>query len=121
LGHIFNIENFVNGYQLTLTKSNSSLNGLISTLSLQTNGINPASGSIAIFETIKLLPGISGIFLCLILCVIASSSSEFIRRSYFNLFWYSHQILALLFFILFAVHGLQGKKISCISVSFMYY
>jgi len=83
--------------------------GLISTLSnLQTDSpVNPAKSSVPIFEAFKLLPGTTGIILCLILSLIASSSSAFFRRSVFNIFWYMHQILAFVFFIFLIVHGLQ--------------
>lgn len=114
LGHITNLENFVIGYETKLTYNSSTDNkktdsGLISTLSnLQTNQLNPAKSSIPIFETFRILPGVTGVFMCLVLSLIASSSSEFIRRAFFNIFWYMHQLLASLFFILLVVHGLQG-------------
>lgn len=115
LGHVFNFESFVVGYDMKLPSNSSSdkqkyaESGLISTLShLQSDKLNPVRGSIPVFEAFKLLPGVTGILLCLILSIVASSSSAFIRRSFFNLFWYMHQILAFLFFIFFIVHGLQG-------------
>ena len=113
LGHVFNVEMFVAGYDAALSYSNKTENtiisGLISTLSLQKNGVNPVSqNSNPVFEAIKLLPGITGIVLCIVLSAIASSASETIRRSFYNLFWYSHQILAFLFYVMFIFHGFQG-------------
>lgn len=105
IGHIFNFEYLVSGHRISLnfnsTRDDDS--GLISTLSnLQTNNpVNPVTGTITIFEAFKLLPGVTGICVCLVLCLILSSSSEYIRRSFFNLFWYLHQILAVLFVLFF--------------------
>lgn len=91
------------------------LSGLLSTLSLLNNHnngtfINPVQNenAIPILETFKILAGISGIFMCLALCIIATTSTEYMRRSFYNIFWYSHQIFGALFFILFCVHGIQG-------------
>ena len=117
LGHIHNLEMFIVARNSVYTPSSFTnqhdlLNGLLSTLSFIQNGsyINPVQtdNAVPIIEAIKLLPGTTGILLCLILSIIASTSSEYMRRSFFNLFWYAHQILALLFFILFSAHGVQG-------------
>ncbi len=94
---------------MTYSQQNDWLNGLLSTLSLLPNGVNPVGDLNPIFESFKLVAGYTGILLCLILSLLASSSSEFIRKFYFNVFWYSHQFLAIAFFILISVHGLQGK------------
>lgn len=90
------------------------LSGLFSTLSLlnkRPNGsfINPINteNAIPIFEAFKLLAGLSGIIMCVSLSILASTSSENIRRSFYNLFWYSHQIFALVFLIFFCIHGAQ--------------
>ena len=72
--------------------------------------LNPVRtpNSNTIFEGLKLVSGITGIVLCIALAVIASSSSRFIRRSFYNLFWYLHQICAVVYFLGFVVHGMQG-------------
>jgi hypothetical protein len=93
---------------MTYSQQNDWLNGLLSTLSLLQNGVNPVGDLNPIFESFKLVAGYTGVLLCLILSVLASSSSEFIRKFYFNIFWYLHQLLAIAFFTLISVHGLQG-------------
>jgi NADPH oxidase len=59
-------------------------------------------------EALKLAAGVTGIVLCMVLAVMASSSSRFIRRSYYNVFWYIHQICAVLYFLALVTHGIQG-------------
>ena len=116
MGHISNLENFVVARNAQKSNTNASdaddLAGLLSVLSHLRDDVylNPVKTDNAIpsIEAIKMLAGTSGILLCLFLGVIASTSSEFMKRSFFNLFWYVHQILAVLFFIFFMVHGLQG-------------
>ena len=44
---------------MTSVIQNTTINGLISTLSLQTNGVNPVGDSNPVFESFKLLPGIT--------------------------------------------------------------
>lgn len=109
---MFNIEHFVVGHDTKIPANSSSdktankESGLISTLSnLPNSYINPVTGSIPVFETFKILPGITGLVMCLILSLIVSSSTKFLRLAVFNVFWYMHQVLAVLFFVLFA-----GKK-----------
>ena len=69
---------------------------------VQTKNSNP------IIEGLKIMPGWTGILMCLMLAFIASSSSRLIRRSFYNLFWYLHQICAGIFLSLFCIHGIQG-------------
>lgn len=91
------------------------LQGLLSTLSLlnmRPNGtyVNPVQtdNAITIIEGLKLVAGVTGILMCVALSLLASTSAEYMRRSFYNIFWYAHQALAFLFFALFVVHGVQG-------------
>ncbi len=118
LGHIHNLEMFSQAQNIgdlnNIVKNSDTdiIPGLLSTLSSISGKyyINPVrfSNSVPIIECIKLAPGITGLVMIIALCIIASSSSEFIRRSFYNLFWYAHQILALIFFIGYVTHGIQG-------------
>jgi NADPH oxidase 2 len=114
LGHIYNLESFVvarDAKKSDKIPEAEDLGGLLSILSHLGHDVylNPVKtdNSLPIVETIKMLPGTTGVLMCLCLCVIASTSSEIVRRSFFNLFWYTHQLMASSFFIFFIVHGLQ--------------
>ena len=75
-----------------------------------TRYVNPVrtANSNPILESLKILPGPTGVIMCLLLAIMASSSSRLIRRSFYNLFWYLHQICATIFMLGFILHGLQG-------------
>ncbi|RNA41959.1 cytochrome b-245 heavy chain, partial [Brachionus plicatilis] len=120
VAHVHNLESFVmarNAEYLPSTKAvkeKELLSGLFSTLSLlnkRPNGtfINPVDteNAVPLFEAFKILAGVSGIIMCISLSVMASSSSESIRKSFYNLFWYSHQIFATVYFLFLFIHGAQ--------------
>jgi predicted ferric reductase len=98
-----------------VSPSESDSDGLISTLSQlpsSPNGtyINPigSSNPNVIIENFKMLPGVSGVLMCLALAIMSSTSCEFMRKCFYNLFWFSHQIFAFTFIVLLCVHSLQG-------------
>lgn len=115
------MENFVAAHGATGKPSNVNasdqdhLQGLLSTLSLlymrpNTTYVNPVQtdNPITIIEGLKLVAGVTGILMCVALSLLVSTSSEYMRRSFYNIFWYVHQGLAVVFFVLFIIHGVQG-------------
>ncbi|XP_041351841.1 cytochrome b-245 heavy chain-like isoform X2 [Gigantopelta aegis] len=58
-------------------------------------------------ELFKTVAGISGVVATLALILIVSSSTDIIRRSYFEVFWFTHQLFVL-FYLAIIVHGVQG-------------
>ena len=90
-----NVDNFVGVYLLGGTNNQY---------------LNPVRtpNSNTIYEGLKLASGVTGIVMCIAAAVIVSSSSRFIRRSFYNLFWYLHQICAVIFFLGFVTHGITG-------------
>ena len=117
LAHILNAEFYVEAYneRITMVTSFSDVSDeekietLLLKLSKETD-VNPVRlpNSNTIGEALKLAAGITGIVLCIVLAIMASSSSRFIRRSYYNLFWYTHQICAVIYFLALVTHGIQG-------------
>ncbi len=53
------------------------------------------------------MAGITGIVLLIIIFLMASSSLEFVRHSYYDLFWAVHQLF-IIFFVVICVHGIGG-------------
>ncbi|KAL3881159.1 hypothetical protein ACJMK2_027617, partial [Sinanodonta woodiana] len=56
-------------------------------------------------EVCKTTAGVTGIIITLVLIIMMSSSMETIRRSYFEVFWFTHHLF-IVFFIGASIHGL---------------
>ncbi|CAB3999131.1 cytochrome b-245 heavy chain-like [Paramuricea clavata] len=105
--HVFNFERFVAAWeeddeslphQLSLfeeTQSTTLLNPI------QQKGVDPNT------ELFKTVAGISGVVITLALILMFTSSTELLRRSYFEVFWYTHHLF-IIFFAGLLVHGFGG-------------
>ncbi|KAK3608414.1 hypothetical protein CHS0354_035417 [Potamilus streckersoni] len=101
--HVFNAERFLDSY---------SQPGILSALSLLPttpdgtfiNFIRTAATD-PIREMCKTTAGVTGIIITLVLILMMSSSTETIRRSYFEVFWFTHHLFVV-FFIGASIHGL---------------
>lgn len=51
------------------------------------------------------IPGLTGVIITLALILMVTSSTEFIRRNYFELFWYTHHLF-LVYFAGLVIHGI---------------
>lgn len=50
------------------------------------------------------IPGLTGVIITLALILMVTSSTEFIRRNYFEVFWYTHHLFVI-YFIGLVIHG----------------
>lgn len=50
------------------------------------------------------IPGLTGVIITLALILMVTSSTEFIRRNYFEVFWYTHHLF-IIYFIGLVIHG----------------
>ncbi|XP_004689998.1 PREDICTED: cytochrome b-245 heavy chain [Condylura cristata] len=64
---------------------------------------NPEGG---LYVAVTKVAGITGIVITLCLILIITSSTKTIRRSYFEVFWYTHHLFVI-FFIGLAIHGVE--------------
>lgn len=113
-GHYFNFTNLVESWH-----NKDGIDQILSHLEDDTNKnttwINPIRSQAVriraeanpVVEAFKTLPGITGVIITLCLILMVSSSTELIRRSYFEVFWYTHHLFIIFFFGL-AVHGTGG-------------
>ncbi|KAL4232497.1 NADPH oxidase 3 [Mactra antiquata] len=113
--HVFNVERMFVAHEGISLTSPDKVKELQSALSIlddrstaQTyvNPVRDSSESPSLFA-LKSLAGVSGIIVTLALILMVSSSTEVIRRSYFEVFWFTHHLFAI-FFIGICIHGLQG-------------
>ncbi|XP_077001657.1 NADPH oxidase 2 [Tamandua tetradactyla] len=64
---------------------------------------NPEGG---LYVAVTRVAGITGVVITLCLILIITSSTKTIRRSYFEVFWYTHHLFVI-FFIGLAIHGVE--------------
>ncbi|CAN9498402.1 unnamed protein product [Ophioblennius macclurei] len=105
VAHLFNFEYFMDAQ---LNRNGSLLTFVLSEIGNGDNAsfLNPIRSSetnptIVMFTTIA---GLTGVAITLALILIITSSMEVIRRSYFEVFWYTHHLFVV-FFIGLVFHG----------------
>uniref|UniRef100_A0A673AY51 NADPH oxidase 2 n=1 Tax=Sphaeramia orbicularis TaxID=375764 RepID=A0A673AY51_9TELE len=98
IAHLFNFEFF---WDAQLTNDTSSLPYVLSQIGNNDNAsfLNPirnnhTSPTLITFTTIA---GLTGVAITLALILIITSSMEVIRRSYFEVFWYTHHLFVIFF------------------------
>ncbi|XP_069318912.1 cytochrome b-245 heavy chain isoform X2 [Eulemur rufifrons] len=109
IAHLFNVEWCVNArvgnsdpYSVALSKIGDRKNE--SYLNFVRDKIkNPEGG---LYVAVTRLAGITGVVITLCLILIITSSTKTIRRSYFEVFWYTHHLFVI-FFIGLAIHGAE--------------
>ncbi|XP_042562291.1 cytochrome b-245 heavy chain [Clupea harengus] len=105
IAHLFNFERFMDAQ---LLGNSSQLPYVLSQIGngdnhsyinpIRSNGTNP---TYVMFTTIA---GLTGVVITLALILIITSSMEVIRRSYFEVFWFTHHLFVV-FFIGLVLHG----------------
>ncbi|KAI4790947.1 hypothetical protein KUCAC02_034299 [Chaenocephalus aceratus] len=105
IAHLFNFEYFMDAQ---LNRNSSLLPFVLSEIGSGDNAsfLNPirtndTSPTFVLFTSIA---GVTGVAITLALILIITSSMEVIRRSYFEVFWYTHHLF-IIFFIGLVVHG----------------
>lgn len=117
VAHVFNVERMFTSHSGINYDDidDNSREGLLSALSnlddsnpdqTYVNPVRDSSEDPTLF-VVKTIAGITGVIATLALILMVSSSTETIRRSYFEVFWFTHHLFVI-FFIAICVHGIQG-------------
>ncbi|XP_070567418.1 cytochrome b-245 heavy chain-like [Ptychodera flava] len=111
--HFFNFDGYLDAH----SSEEGSLAFRLTKLPTQPNGtwVNPIRsvnqalpfGLPLIEETMVTIAGVSGVVITVALVVMVTSATETIRRSYFEVFWFTHHLFVI-FFAGLVVHGLGG-------------
>ncbi|XP_036404540.1 NADPH oxidase 1 isoform X1 [Megalops cyprinoides] len=104
IAHLFNMEWYNNsrrGEYDTLSTALSSLEDTDNETYLNPIRSTSTTPTYVVFTTIA---GITGVIITLALILIITSSMEVIRRSYFEVFWYTHHLFVI-FFAGLVIHG----------------
>uniref|UniRef100_A0A5F9CNI6 NADPH oxidase 2 n=1 Tax=Oryctolagus cuniculus TaxID=9986 RepID=A0A5F9CNI6_RABIT len=109
IAHLFNVEWCVNArvnnsdsYSIALSEIGDKKNETY--LNFVRERIKNPEGGLLVAVT--RLAGVTGIIITLCLILIITSSTKIIRRSYFEVFWYTHHLFVI-FFIGLAIHGAE--------------
>ncbi|MFT7799823.1 cytochrome b-245 heavy chain isoform X1 [Arapaima gigas] len=105
IAHLFNFERFMDAQR----DSNNTLQYVLSQIGNKENQmfLNPirtkdTNPTYVMFTTIA---GLTGVVITLVLILMITSSTEVIRRSYFEVFWFTHHLFVI-FFIGLVIHGI---------------
>lgn len=100
IAHLFNVERF---YDAAISK-NTTLEGMLS--SIDDGWVNPVRSEkqIQLYICFTTIAGVTGVVITLALILMITSSTEFIRRCYFEVFWYTHHLFVI-FFAGLLIHG----------------
>ncbi|XP_061215705.1 NADPH oxidase 1 [Neopsephotus bourkii] len=107
IAHLFNLERY-NGSQQAM---DNSLPAVLSKMHLQGSNkwLNPIHSNQTTVEYVAFttIPGLTGVIITLALILMVTSSTEFIRRNYFEVFWYTHHLF-IIYFAGLVIHGIAG-------------
>ncbi|XP_052529191.1 NADPH oxidase 1 isoform X6 [Tympanuchus pallidicinctus] len=107
IAHLFNLER----YNYSQQANDGSLPAVLSKMHLQDSNkwLNPIHSNQTTVEYVAFttIPGLTGVIITLALILMVTSSTEFIRRNYFEVFWYTHHLF-IIYFIGLVIHGVAG-------------
>ncbi|KAK9393535.1 NADPH oxidase 1 [Crotalus adamanteus] len=106
IAHLCNIEWYIDAQQKTDESLPSILSHLHKTESVWLNPIH-SNSTIPLFVAFTTIPGLTGVIITLALILMITSSMEQIRRSYFEVFWYTHHLFVI-YFAGLVIHGIAG-------------
>ncbi|XP_029463249.1 NADPH oxidase 1 [Rhinatrema bivittatum] len=107
IAHLFNLERYNNS---RLQKEDESLLGKLSSIGIEDDSwLNPIHSNLdtsvsPTYVAFTTIAGITGVVITLALILMITSSTEFIRRCYFEVFWYTHHLF-IIFFAGLLIHG----------------
>ncbi|XP_042663308.1 NADPH oxidase 1 isoform X2 [Tyto alba] len=105
IAHLFNLERYNRSQQA----ADGSLPAVLSKMHLQGSDkwLNPIHSNRTTVEYVAFttIPGLTGVIITLALILMVTSSTEFIRRNYFEVFWYTHHLF-LIYFAGLVIHGI---------------
>uniref|UniRef100_A0A8C6KAA4 NADPH oxidase 1 n=1 Tax=Nothobranchius furzeri TaxID=105023 RepID=A0A8C6KAA4_NOTFU len=111
VAHLLNVEWYNNSRQGVYDELSTTLSDLADMENttylnpIRTTNLNPQQ--IPLYFAFTSIAGLTGIIITLALILMITSSMEVIRRSYFEVFWYTHHLFVI-FFAGLVIHGIGG-------------
>lgn len=109
IAHLFNFER----YSTSRRATDGSLASVLSNLSQHkedgNSWLNPihSPNTTLLYVTFTSIAGLTGVIITLALILMVTSAMEFIRRHYFEVFWYTHHLFVV-YIIGLVLHGIGG-------------
>ncbi|XP_074863716.1 NADPH oxidase 1 [Carettochelys insculpta] len=107
IAHLCNFE----WYNASQQAADGSLPAILSDLHQDASNkwLNPirSNSTTPAYVTFTTIPGLTGVIITVALILMVTSSMEFIRRSYFEVFWYTHHLFVI-YFAGLVIHGIAG-------------
>ncbi|XP_001914763.3 NADPH oxidase 1 isoform X1 [Equus caballus] len=109
IAHLFNFERYSNSRKATDGSIASVLSSLYNDKKEENYWLNPFHSPDMTVEyvTFTTIAGLTGVIITIALVLMVTSAMEFIRRSYFEVFWYTHHLFVI-YFIGLGLHGIGG-------------
>uniref|UniRef100_A0A674JS01 NADPH oxidase 1 n=1 Tax=Terrapene triunguis TaxID=2587831 RepID=A0A674JS01_9SAUR len=111
IAHLCNFEWYNDSQQAWLNPIHT--NSTVSAQDLPCGDVSPRVTPA--YVTFTTIPGLTGVIITVALILMVTSSMEFIRRSYFEVFWYTHHLFVI-YFAGLVIHGIAccpPPRLSC--------
>ncbi|XP_077778873.1 NADPH oxidase 1 isoform X2 [Podarcis muralis] len=106
IAHLLNFEWYNRAKQATDGDLASTLSHLHEDDGLWLNPIH-SNTTTPLYVAFTTIPGITGVIITLSFILMVTSSMQFIRRNYFEVFWYTHHLFVI-YFLGLVIHGIAG-------------
>nr|XP_020016048.1 NADPH oxidase 1 isoform X2 [Castor canadensis] len=109
IAHLFNFENYSRSQQAPAGSLASALSSLSHHEKEGGSWLNPIQSPdmTVMYVTFTTIAGLTGVIITLALILIVTSATEFIRRNYFEVFWYTHHLF-FVYILCLVLHGIGG-------------
>ncbi|KAM5221276.1 NADPH oxidase 1 isoform 1-T1 [Ctenodactylus gundi] len=109
IAHLFNFERYSRSQQSTDVSLASALSHLPDHEKEGSSWLNPirSPNTTVLYATFTSIAGLTGVIGTLALILMVTSAVEFIRRNYFELFWFTHHLF-IIYMLCLVLHGIGG-------------
>ncbi|XP_076774716.1 NADPH oxidase 1 isoform X3 [Arvicanthis niloticus] len=109
IAHLFNFERYSRSQQAMDGSLASVLSSLSHPEKKEDSWLNPiqSPNMTVMYAAFTSIAGLTGVIATVALVLMVTSAMEFIRRNYFELFWYTHHLF-IIYIVCLWIHGLGG-------------
>ncbi|XP_031231841.1 NADPH oxidase 1 [Mastomys coucha] len=111
IAHLFNFERYSRSQQAMDGSLASVLSSLSHPEKEESSWLNPiqSPNMTVMYTAFTSIAGLTGVIATVALVLMVTSAMEFIRRNYFELFWYTHHLFVI-YIVCLGIHGLGTRE-----------